>query len=640
MRIDVRKFLFVGMGKDRAAFFEKAQEMGIIEFMDSKDFHDTQEMPSDIRTLDEAIKILRSLPIAEQDEIEDLSIANTTANCIIKLNYSIESLYEERRILSQEISRTEVFGNFRFEDLEYIEKEAGRKVQFFFSKEDMEVDAQKLSELIYIDSAHGLKYYISINRESVSYEGMVEMEVKHSLQDLVRRQKEVEKKIAFSERELRAFSNRNELLHKALIDKLNSYNLLTAQNCVGFMLNDSLFSIEGWVAESNVGRLELLLEEMAVYGDEIAIEERDKVPTYLENRGFQRIGEDLVHIYDAPSIRDKDPSSWVFGGFSLFFAIILGDGGYGFLFLFLSLFLWMKFSDLRGLGRRALKLFTVLSVSCILWGVLSNSFFGIKFHPDSLFRKFSIVHWLVEKKVSYHMLQKDDVYNYWVSEYPCLLKADAPRDFLKGAVREANGGLSYEALEKFSGGVMIELALLIGMIHIAISFLRGLRSSWAGVGWILCMLGGYLHFPSILQATSIFHFVLGLDEAEGAKEGLRLIYSGIGIAVIAAFMQNKLAGSMEITNLIQVFADVLSYLRLYALSLAGSMMSSTFNDIACSMGMTLGIIILLIGHFINIVLSSVGGVIHGLRLHFIEWYHYSFEGGGKMHNPLKLLNIK
>ncbi|MBI3900851.1 MAG: V-type ATP synthase subunit I, partial [Chlamydiia bacterium] len=90
---------------------------------------------------------------------------------------------------------------------------------------------------------------------------------------------------------------------------------------------------------------------------------------------------------------------------------------------------------------------------------------------------------------------------------------------------------------------------------------------------------------------------------------------------------------------IQVFADVMSYLRIYALSLAGMIMAATFNRIAASAPFFLGILVILAGHALNLVLALMGGVIHGLRLNFIEWYHYSFEGGGRKFNPLSLLKI-
>jgi V/A-type H+-transporting ATPase subunit I len=64
--------------------------------------------------------------------------------------------------------------------------------------------------------------------------------------------------------------------------------------------------------------------------------------------------------------------------------------------------------------------------------------------------------------------------------------------------------------------------------------------------------------------------------------------------------------------------------------------ASTFNFMGVKFGPLAGIFIVISGHALNIALSSMAGVVHGLRLNFLEWYHYCFEGGGKRFNPLRL----
>ena len=117
------------------------------------------------------------------------------------------------------------------------------------------------------------------------------------------------------------------------------------------------------------------------------------------------------------------------------------------------------------------------------------------------------------------------------------------------------------------------------------------------------------------------------------------MYVGLILAVGIAIFRHKLLGLLEASNLIQIFGDVLSYLRLYALGLAGSLLTATMLDLAASVPFVFGLIILLLGHAVNIVLGIMGGIIHGLRLNFLEWYHYSFEGGGRMFNPLRKQKI-
>lgn len=69
-------------------------------------------------------------------------------------------------------------------------------------------------------------------------------------------------------------------------------------------------------------------------------------------------------------------------------------------------------------------------------------------------------------------------------------------------------------------------------------------------------------------------------------------------------------------------------------------MAETFNRMGIDLGLFFGIIVILGGHGINFVLGTMGGVIHGLRLNFIEWYHYSFDGGGKLFKPLRRFTLK
>lgn len=122
--------------------------------------------------------------------------------------------------------------------------------------------------------------------------------------------------------------------------------------------------------------------------------------------------------------------------------------------------------------------------------------------------------------------------------------------------------------------------------------MRYADKNWAGIGWALFILGAYLYFPSILGAVSLIHYLFHVPYVAGALLGKYLVYSGIGLAAVLALIQRRLAGLGEVMHVIQVFADVMSYLRIYALSLAGMIMASTFNDIAMSMPFYIGILII------------------------------------------------
>jgi len=184
--------------------------------------------------------------------------------------------------------------------------------------------------------------------------------------------------------------------------------------------------------------------------------------------------------------------------------------------------------------------------------------------------------------------------------------------------------------------VLLELSLLIGTIHIAISFILNLRRNWAGVGWLLFLIGGYLWAPLILKSTSLIYFTDLITKALAIQVGGFLLSCSLPLVLILALIQHKLAGIKEIAGIIGIFGDVLSYLRLYALALAGMVLSQTFNGFSAQFGLVLGIFLIIFGHLVNITMSIMGGMIHGLRLNFLEWYNHCFEGGGKLFNPLRL----
>lgn len=641
MRYDVKKFLFVGVEKEKAAFFKQAQEAGIINFIDTKPVR-SKEVSEEVNTIGKAIAILRGLPVVEQEETSEYSIANGLAEKIVGMKSSLDRLYEEERTTKLEMSRVEVFGDFSLEDIAYIEKQGRRIVQFYCAKQGFAEKNEVPENVVYVASDHGLDYFIGFNKERTQYPKMIEMEISRPWGEVYERHREIEKEIHALEQRLKGYAKYNLLLHHAFIHELNEFHLKEAKEFVDYPIdNEDLFVVQGWVPVHKIEALHQLVKKMNVYVEEIAADPHDVVPTYLENNGAARVGEDLVHIYDTPSTTDKDPSLWVLIFFALFFSMIIGDGGYGLVLLLIALYIRYKHSGLKSYKKRALDLLTILGFSCLAWGFLTTSFFGITIAPDNPIRKVSVMTWLVEKKAAYHMEHKDAVYQEWVKKYPEAASAKTPQEFLMDTASvNARGEKSYEAYSKFADNIMMELALLVGVIHIIFSMSRHISRNWSHLGWILLIIGAYLYAPYFLGAASIPNFVFGLDPQEAAANGLYMIYGGMAIAVVIAIYHHKWLGLLEASVVIQIFGDILSYMRLYALGLSGALLTATMIDLAASVPFFFGVLILLFGHVVNIVLGIMGGVIHGLRLNFLEWYHYSFEGGGRMFNPLRKQDVE
>ena len=640
MIIDVKKYLILGVKEDIDRFFARAQQKGILEFI-SPIGKKAIETPVEIQQLLKAMKILRKLPVKKTYQGGgDLQYADETAQRILELKGEVERLSEEKRLLEVEIIRVAPFGDFSLEDIDYIEKKGKYEIQFFCMKTAKSHLANFGDEVFFISREYDLDYFIAINKTARSYPDMIEMRIDRPLGELHTHLNFVKESLHQIEAELKGYAGHLDFLHEAFVERLNDHHLVAAKKEVIYPLENSLFAIEAWVPSNKTNMLFSMVGGMTIHCEQVLIEANDRVPTYMENKGVQRIGEDLVKIYDIPATTDRDPSGWVFWFFALFFAMIVADGGYGLLYLGLCLFLRFKYPNLRASSKRLLNLATFLSASCVIWGILTSAFFGLEISPKSWFGKLSIIQYLAIKKADYHLSQHDDVYQFWVSKFNDLTSVQSGQDFLDTAIVKKEHHVSYEALDAFSDSILLELSLVIGVIHVSLSLLRYLRRHWAGVGWVVFLIGGYMYFPLILKATSMIHFLGIADKATAEAIGLQLIYTGIAIAIFLALLQKRLKGIGEVATLVQVFADVLSYLRLYALGLAGVIIAETFNEIGRTVGLFLGVLVILLGHSVNVMLGLMAGSIHGLRLNFIEWYHYSFDGGGRLFHPLMRLKAK
>ncbi|KAF3363383.1 V-type ATP synthase subunit I [Chlamydiales bacterium STE3] len=637
MRYDVKKILFVGLQEDKKAFFEKAQTIGIIHFIDL-DPKKVQGFPAHLQDTLRAIKVLRSLPPSEQEENFEGLYSQVITQDILAIKNKLDKLEEESRVIKLEKARVEIFGNFSLEDIDYIRNEGGRVFQFYSAKHGVAEKMVDEPNLIYIGSEHGLDYFVGINFRFKDYEGMVEMKIDQPIGKLQHRADFLKNEIKKFEEKLKTYTKYDRFLHLSVIEQMNLFNLEKAESTVQSELNHALFIASGWVPINKLNELTLLAQEKSIQIEEIAIEPTDVVPTFLENHGLSRLGEDLIGIYDTPSTSDKDPSLWVLLFFALFFAFIVGDGGYGAVFFGLTLYFRYKHPSLKGLKKRILNMVTILSVACMVWGLLISSFFGLSLNPDHPLRKASLTTWLAAKKAEYHIKNRDKPYIDSVQRIPHLKTVSDPKLFLsQGYTVAKDGKKNFEILNGYSDAILLELALLVGVIHLCFGLLRYAKRNWSAFGWVAFLIGGYLYFPNYLGVPSMLTYAFGMDLEKGAQFGLYLMAAGVPFAVVVAIIRAGILGIAEIMSVIQVFADALSYLRLYALGLAGSIVSSTINDMADAMPFAIAIVLIIGAHIVNMLLGIVGGLIHGLRLNFLEWYHYSFEGGGKPFKALKLI---
>jgi V/A-type H+-transporting ATPase subunit I len=626
VRIDLKKFLFVGTSSAKSHFLKEAQKLGIIEFIQEKK---ADVISSKTKRLIDAIKTLHHFP--PQNLMTDVPIekGDSIVNDIHNTYQTFTDLQKSRSELEIQKRELAPFGHFDHDKLERIQQKSGLIFQFFA----LSISAKPPPELILVARGEELDSYVWIGQKPLHLPDAVEISTLKSIDQIHQEIKANDEERIRCEKHLEKLTSYRDFLLDLLIESLNLDSYSKALVAGSPAAEGKAFSVIGWVPHNKIEELAKLAQASNIFSEEVAIKKGETPPTYLENKNWSKVGEDLVDIYDTPSSADKDPSMWVLAFFALFFSMIISDAGYGLIFLVIALFIRWKKPNLQGMKKRVLNLFTLLSVGCILWGTLVNGYFGIPIHIDHPLRQVSLIHYLAEKKADYHLKHKDTVYKELEQKYPQIKDATTGREMIESA----KSNLKFPILDSFADSILLELALFVGVIHLLLSMSRYALRNWALIGWVIFLAGGYLYVPYKFDYTSILYFWFGWDKEITGILGKEMMIVGSILVLMLAIIQHGLKGLLELMTVIQILADTLSYLRLYALALAGGILSVTIYEMAQKLPIFISVFVILIGHLVNMGLGIMGGVIHGLRLNFLEWYHYSFEGGGKPFRPLKEL---
>ncbi len=337
---------------------------------------------------------------------------------------------------------------------------------------------------------------------------------------------------------------------------------------------DGIFMVQGWMPKRALKRLDAFAEENKLAFLAEPPKPEDNPPTLMDNPPTFRGGQDLVTFYETPGYRTWDPSPIVFFSFALFFAMILTDAGYGLLLSVVVACCWQQMGKSRG-GRHFRILAVVGLVLAIIYGISVGSYFGIEPPEGSLLANLKIIN-----------LQ------------------------------------DYNSMMRFS--------LAIGCLHLALAnaIVAYRASGFVGkakpMGWITVIFGGltiYLGWQ-----------YLGIGLLAG---GFCVIFLGGFVGSKKQFFWRIVDGLGSLVGLSKLFGDVMSYLRLFALGLASASLALTFNQLAeqvyqavPGLGLLLSLLILFLGHGINLLLAVVSGFVHGLRLNFIEFFNWGLAEEG------------
>ena len=379
-------------------------------------------------------------------------------------------------------------------------------------------------------------------------------------------------------------------LNLARADNRASLNYAAQQTRDG----DSIVAVQGWVPVPALPAVRAYAEQaqLACLVEEPGPE--DTPPTLIEQPEPMNAGVDLTLFYQVPNYRSWDPTRLLFASFSVFFAMILADAGYGALLLLGLLAYWRRLG--RSRRGRAYRLLAASMFGCTLaYGAMVGSYFGLSPPPGSLL-------------AGLHVLNVDDF------------------------------------------DTMMKLSIIVGVLHIGFAnimmayihrrrLLALSKLGWIGVigGALLLWLSGAAvpgAAPAAAPAGSLGSAAMAL--MAGGLLAIVLFSSERPLQRRSDYLWRLAEGVFNLRSLLNAFGDVLSYMRLFALGLASASLAMTFNDLARDaaaalpgVGLLAALLILGIGHLLNLALALISGVVHGLRLNFIEFYNWGLPEEGK-----------
>ncbi|MDD8026318.1 MAG: hypothetical protein PHI34_07380 [Acidobacteriota bacterium] len=317
-----------------------------------------------------------------------------------------------------------------------------------------------------------------------------------------------------------------------------------------------------------------------------------EVPTLIRNPGWVRAIQPLFKFMGTlPGYAEADVSFWFLGFLSLFFALLIGDAGYG--LIFLGATLWARRRSKPGSAPEIFRLMILFSLATIIWGVLSGVYFG---SPA-------------------------------VARLPILRSLVIPR--LDGFVE---GNSSF----------MMFFCFIIGLAHLSLAHLLNIIRLWPSprllgqVGWMAIVWAVFFLVGNLVSGRplpGVFGPLLG---------------GGILLALVFSNFQKRVFKGILTTliglplSVIGTFSDLMSYLRLFAVGFASLTVASSFNAMAVGSGVrsfgqgVLAAVILLFGHSLNIVLGGMSVLVHGVRLNMLEFSsHLGQQWTGLRYEPFR-----
>ncbi len=612
MIVPMRKLSLLIYHQDYQSFLEELRERGVVHIYEDKQrAAEDETLQAKLRLVKRVNEMIRLLEGRTPEEGTERERADTEGEeLLLALEEKVlrrQRIAQELGALEKETALYEPWGRFSRERVDGLAA-AGWDMRFFTVPGRKYLpEWEEEYNAVVVNEQGGQTYFVTVTPAGTTAKPDADpypfpAETEESLRgDIECLRREQEALGAYLDRVAEDAAGRLKRYREQIGE---TTDVLQVESAAQAVVEDKVVALEGWVPVDREEEMKAFLQTREVYYEFSTPTPEDDVPVLLKNNRFAKLFEPITEMFALPEYHELDPTPFFAPFFMLFFGLCMGDGGYGLLIWATCFFLARKASPAM---KGYLVLGQYLGAATVVVGILTGSFFGIALDA---------VEW----------------------------------EWLKGVksyfVTEANYG-------RYLGGYnpMMVVAVVIGIIQIlygmSLSAVKttkqfGFRYALSTVGWVV----------ALVTLAAVFGLpALGVALPSGLTYAL---YGLLGVCAFAIVFLNSpgknvfvnfgsaLWGTYNMAT--GLLGDTLSYIRLFALGLTGSILGGVFNTLAFDLTASLPavvrfiavLLILLFGHAINFGLCMIGAFVHPMRLTFVEFYkNANFEGGGKKYAPFR-----
>ncbi|MBE6563324.1 MAG: ATPase [Ruminococcaceae bacterium] len=631
MIVPMKKISLITLREQKEITLKKLRKLGIVQIEISEGYGEKLALCKEqIALFERAIYSVGKPKSSEQKEVpfwEALELAKE----IEKLSEEKSACASERAALTVELERLKNWGDIDPESINSL-AENGIDVGFYeMSKSEYNALPDTVKTVKLCSDRSTVRFMAEKGGDDAPELGNYRLilpakstaEMRRKAETLELRIAETEGKISSFACYTESFKNAIVALEKDVEFETYSTGMASEELSENEKSEVAVAYFTGYTEAENVDKLKKAARDNSwgLFVEEPTVE--DDVPTKLKNNRFVSLIYPLTDFLGTvPGYFEYDISGWFLGFILIFFGIIFGDGGYGLLISAVAGALIIKAKLSKKRIPPAFLLVGLFGLSTVLWGTLTCTWFGLS--PEAL------PEWL--KALSVPVISNVYGDKLWTLPW----------------TPEGVGLTTAQNLQIFCFTLAL-IQLTVAHVKGAVRYRKSVKVL-GDIGSILQLLGIYYLVLSLVVNPEVFSFGLVVGGIPVGTVAIALIGAGFVLSFVFANYEGSIIKSIlsSLTNIVSVllgvvnvFSDIVSYIRLWAVGLAGAAISATVNELAGPllgnfMFMIIAIILLVFGHGLNMVLNVLSVIVHGIRLNTLEFSsHLDMSWSGRKFRPFE-----